>query len=178
MDSGQHTRRVPTRLKNFDYTSSGAYFITICTHERRLLFAAIDDGFVTPTKIGSIVTDCWSAIPNHFPDVGLDSFVLMPNHLHGIIVLSKSAVGNRRQPGPLQSQPWSPSGSLGTIVRSFKSAVTNIVNKERLTAASPIWQRNYYEHVIRKDEDMNRIRQYIIENPKNWPSDRENPNSL
>jgi putative transposase len=186
MDSGQPAHRVPTRLSNFDYASAGAYFITICAHERRLLFGEIFGDVLVPSKIGSIVNDCWAAIPRHFPDVDLDTFVLMPNHLHGILVIRSAPVGVQhagpserrvRHAGPLQPQRWSPPGSIGAIVRSFKSAVTKTCNERQLTNGTPIWQRNYYEHVIRKDEDMNRVRQYIIDNPKNWATDKENPNS-
>ena len=105
----------------------------------------------------------------------LDEFILMPNHIHGIVVI-KAPVGFQHA-GPLPPQPWSPPGSIGTIVRSFKSAVTTAVNEQQLTIGMPVWHRNYHERVVRDGEEMNRIRQYILENPLNWGMDAENPSA-
>ena len=132
------SRRLPT----FDYASAGAYFVTICAHRRRVLFAS--------DQLASAVTDCWHEIPSHFP-VEPDGFVVMPNHVHGILWLR---AGHARP--------------LRTIVGSFKSATARRVNELRRTPGEPVWQRGYYDHVIRDEADLSRIREYIETNPIRW----------
>jgi REP element-mobilizing transposase RayT len=165
-------------LANFDYSSSGAYFVTICAHKRALLFGSIVNGNPSVSAIGKVIQDCWNVIPLHFPNIVLDSVVVMPNHLHGIVVLNSqaNAINNGPQHAePLPNLPRVATGSIGAIVRSFKSAVTKIVNEQHLTAGIPVWQRNYHERVIRHEVELNNIRQYIEDNPKNWENDSENP---
>ena len=128
--------------------------MTICANNRRSLFGEVIEEKVHHSRIGEIVKDCWHQIPQHFPEVALDSFVIMPNHVHGIILLVAGRVEHAR-PLPL-------------IVRSFKSAVSK-------AACRSIWQRNYYEHVIRDEDELNRIRDYIDDNPIMWSVDTENP---
>jgi len=179
MDVPAPRDRQSARLANFDYASTGAYFITICAHQRNTLFGAIVDGRLVTSVIGTIVVNCWNSIPHHFSHVSLDSFVVMPNHLHGIIILGEQPPPNVRaqHAAPLQRRlPRVQQGSVGAIIRSFKSAATKAVNDQRLTTGTPVWQRNYHERVIRNDDELNRIRQYIADNPKNWSIDSENPN--
>jgi REP element-mobilizing transposase RayT len=184
-----HPDRLPRRsirLQEYDYTNEGAYFVTICTHQREPLFGAIADGDVILTQIGAIVDECWSAIPDHFPAVELDAYVVMPNHLHGIVIITQHAANvgarhavplqSRPEPTPVQAFGKPISGSLPMIVRSFKSAAARLVNISRDTPSAPLWQRNYYEHIIRNENDLNRIRAYIENNPSTWETDSENPN--
>ncbi len=187
--AGRHNRR-SIRLKGYDYTQPGAYFVTICTHDWACLFGDVVDGKMRLNAFGEIVHQCWLAIPQHFSPVTLDEFVIMPNHVHGIIgIMDAEPVANPtvgathasplRWPLPHQSSPR-PRGpqrqSIGAIVGSFKSAVTKRINAHRGTPGAPIWQRNYFEHIIRDAASLDRIRRYIAENPLRWHLDRENPN--
>jgi len=124
------------------------------------------------------------AIPDHFPHVLLDEFVVMPNHVHGILVMMPTHDVGATHASPLQNDdtPARPRGpqprSVASIVGPFKSAAAKRINEQRGTPGAPIWQRNYYEHIIRDDESLNQIRQYIAENPLRWYLDRENPNAI
>ena len=167
-------RRRSVRLKGFDYARPGAYFVTICTRERELLFEN--------TAYKTIIFDEWhrtAAVRSH---IHLDEFVCMPNHIHGIIVFIEP-VGARRclaqdkgathRVAPTKKIQ---SDSLGAIIGQFKSITTKRINQLRDTMELSIWQRSYYEHVIRNEDELNRIRQYIHDNPLNWETDEENPN--
>lgn len=151
------------------------------------MFGDVADGVMRLNQMGHIVRQCWLAIPDHVPPVLLDEFVVMPNHVHGIIVLvSTDTVGAThasppQHASPLQNDdtPTRPRGpqrqSVGSIVGSFKSAATKRINEHRGTPGAPVWQRDYFEHIIRNDESLNRICEYILNNPLQWDLDRENP---
>ena len=180
MDNNQpRAYRRSVRLQDYHYSQAGAYFITVCTQERRALFGEIVDGEMVLNDAGRAVEHTWLAIPQHFPQVELDAFVVMPNHLHGIVVISGSPVG-AKDFSPLHRinhPPFRPVGtpakSIGSIVRGFKIGVTKWFRERGDTRV--VWQRNYYEHVIRGEESMSRIREYIQNNPARWEFDRENP---
>ncbi|MDZ7371262.1 MAG: transposase [candidate division KSB1 bacterium] len=184
-DPTRHHRR-SIRLKGYDYTQPGAYFITICTHERAHVFGAVADGTMRLNDAGRIAAQCWRDIPAHFPHVKLDAFVIMPNHVHGVLWImddddNGDDVGARHAaPLPAAAPPHTEQfgkpvpGSIPTVVRSFKSAATQRINAWRGTPGAPIWQRNYYEHIIRDERALNAIRCYIQENPLRWHLDREN----
>jgi len=123
-------RRFSLRLPGFDYSTPGAYFITICARDRRCILAGFKD----------VITACWNDIPKHFPHVTLDSFVVMPNHVHGILILDEQA------------------RSISVVIGAFKAAVSKQLG-------NPMWQRNYWEHIIRSGKALDRIRQYIEDNP-------------
>ena len=166
------------RLRDYDYAHAGAYFITACTHARQCIFGEIIGGIMQLSDFGAAAQECWRAIPEHSPYVDLDAFIVMPNHVHGIVTITVGA----RHAVPLHNATSVPAafgkplaGSLATIVGSFKSATTKRVNELRGTPAAPVWQRNYHEHVIRNDRDLDRIRQYITENPVRWADDEFNP---
>ena len=195
-DSNKHHRR-SIRLKGFDYTREGAYFVTICTQNQACLFGEIVNRQMRLNDVGEVADICWRAIPEHFPRVVLDAFVIMPNHVHGIIWIgpeNRANVGAKNVDtsdnvgakifSPLPPQPplpsqrgasafRSPSKTVGSIVRGFKIGVTKWVrsNKNFYT----VWQRNYYEHIIRNNTGLNRIRKYIADNPARWDEDTENP---
>jgi REP element-mobilizing transposase RayT len=177
-----HRRSI--RLKGYDYTRAGAYFVSICTKDRACLFGDVADGVMRLNQMGHIVRQCWLAIPDHFPHVLLDEFVVMPNHVHGILVIMPTHIVGATHASPLQNDdtPTRPRGpqprSVASIVGSFKSAAAKRINEHRGTPGAPIWQRNYYEHVIRDDESLNLIRNYIADNPLRWPIDAENPNTI
>ena len=190
-DPEKHCRR-SIRLRELDYACAGAYFLTIVTFARECLF---DDSLLRRA-----VEMSWCDIPRHFAQVTLDEWVIMPNHLHSIIVIGgdprrgeafpdarsltrQSAFAKRNlQPAhsrgdasPLQPPRGVTHGSLGAIIGNFKSVTARRINQIRDTPGATIWQRNYYEHIVRDEDDLNRIRSYIAENPERWEYDRENP---
>jgi putative transposase len=140
------------RLAGFDYSSAGAYFVTVCTRNRQCLFGEIVEGQIRCNQTGELVAWCWGEIPHHFPHVILDAFVVMPNHVHGVLLLTDAVGAGHAQPLP-------------TIVGSFKSAASARVG-------TSIWQRNYWEHIVRSERALNRIRRYIAENPSQWETDQ------
>lgn len=224
-DPRKHHRRT-IRLPHYDYSQPGAYFITIVSHQRALLFGKILDGLVRLNPAGQIVEWEWQRLAQQFPYVELDAFVVMPNHLHGIIILHDPPVGathlnqedtqsrtGRTPPVAQSAMDGSPSHlnqedtqsgtgrtppaarsaedgsssraivhprgraprSLAEIIGQFKSRVTKRLKGRPDISNTPIWQRNYYEHIIRDEEDHRRVHEYIHSNPANWHSDEENP---
>jgi putative transposase len=163
------------RLKTFDYTQNAGYFVTICTYQRELTFGRIESGEMFLSEVGRIVVECWQEIPEHFPFVELDLFVVMPNHFHGILFVvkdefsSEDKSGGRPPDSPVLKGPEK--GSLGAIIALFKQAVTRRVNQTRLERTY-IWQRNYHEHIIRNDADLQRLQEYTLNNPLRWHEDR------
>ena len=183
-DPGRHHRR-SIRLRGYDYTSAGAYFITICAHRRECLFGEVVDGAMRLNVYGRVVDACWRAIPDHFPHVMLDVYVIMPNHVHGIIAIVDDPPVGARHASPLR--PLSPRldgvrgpapGSLGAIIGSFKSAATRRINRLRGVSGLPVWQRNYYERIIRDDDELQLARAYVFNNPAAWPDDENHPDRL
>lgn len=172
------------RLVGHDYRQPGAYFVTICSFKRMCLFGDIDRERFLPNEFGNVVIACWEAIPKHHPDVDLDAYVLMPNHLHGIV--SIEAPEPTEQPGPRTKTDASEKdfpkgatpGALGAIVGSFKAAVTREIGKQMGMAGTTVWQRGYYDHIIRGERALDRIRNYIQANPSRWPQDEENPTNI
>jgi len=175
----KHYRR-SLRLKDYDYAQSGAYFVTIVTHYRACLFGEVLDGDMQLNDAGRVVQSVWSDLPAHYPRLKLDEFVVMPNHIHGVIMLSdritaggddvRTDVRAGFKPAPTNAQH-----GLSEIIRAFKTFSARHINESRHTSGAPVWQRNYFEHVIRDEESLNRIRQYILDNPARWQFDRENP---
>jgi putative transposase len=159
--SSQRRHRRSIRLKGYDYSQPGAYFLTICTHNREVMFGEIVNGEMKSNEYGEIVLARWHDLPNHHAHLELDAFVVMPNHVHGIVII--------KDVRPIERH------SLSEIVRGFKTFSSQQINKKRGTAGIPVWQRNYWEHVVRNQEALNRIRNYILTNPERWHLDRENP---
>jgi putative transposase len=171
-----HHRR-SIRLRDYDYTQDGAYFVTVCTHERRCLFGHVVDGAMVLNTWGHIMADEWERTAIVRPGVMLDAFVVMPNHAHAVIVIMggvDDAVGAQCI-APLPKHGMTPNNvapdSLGAIVRGFKAAVTRRINRLPDAPDHPVWQRNYYEHIIRNEESLNQIRAYIATNPARWSQD-------
>jgi len=238
-DVRKHHRR-SIRLRGYDYAHAGAYFVTVCARERECLFGTVVDGAMRLNENGAIVDDWWRDIPRHFPRVDIDAHIIMPNHMHGIVVIDgndpigPTAVGagsprpGSPRPGlpgvkggggtqgeetrgeeprggetrggetrggetpPLQEgeygggriaeiivgagspRPVKPP-TLGQIVAYFKYQSSKAIAAAREMPGVPVWQRNYYEHIIRSEESLDKIRWYITENPARWAFDRENP---
>ena len=189
-----HRHRRSIRLPGYDYSYPGAYFITICTQNRQFLFGDIAGGTMQLNDAGRMVERCWDEIPTHFPNVQLDEFTIMPNHIHGIVVINdfsselgaKPCVGAKnfsplqgslrqplhpplRQPLNPPHQPHGTSKTIGSVIRGFKIGVTKWMRQH--TLMHEVWQRNYWEHIIRDEPELNRIREYISNNPATWDSD-------
>jgi len=173
-------------LSGFDYSSEGVYFVTICVQDRACIFGSIQNGEMFMRREGQIARQCWLDIPRHFDHVHTDEFQIMPNHLHGILILgdvdtirdfdgvgAQHAVPLQANTTELFGRPVS--GSLATIIRSYKSAVTKLIRRDRNNPNDIVWQRNYYESIVRTKEALGHIRQYIKDNPVNWGKDVENP---
>lgn len=193
----KNRNRKSTRLKGYNYTFPGAYFVTLVTFEREPFFGMVTDGIVVLNPVGEIARKEWQRLCSRFGFIQLDEYVIMPNYVHGIIVIqdlreipsgedgidvqgAASDAGHGRPEGNLlhpyeNDQPINViTGSLGAIVRAYKSSVTRHINLTRYKRDVPIWQKNYYDHIIRDEKDLSRIREYILVNPTNWAQDDEN----
>ncbi len=191
-----HRRSI--RLRGRDYTFPDRYFVTICATYRKCILGRIHDGTMRESQLGSLVRACWMEIPHHFANVELDAFVVMPNHVHGLILLHKrpEVVGKTNAPierGHDISCPYkSPSdknrvrteafgkpvaSSLATVVRTFKAAVTREARRRFGKPQMEVWQRDYFERVVRDDHEYADACRYICENPLRWETDTENPES-
>lgn len=179
MEEGKRRRSI--RLPDYDYTSGGVYFVTVCTYRRACVLGSVVEAEVSLSRFGALVREEWFRTATLRPYVELEeaAFVVMPNHVHGIIWIDDDAVGARRRRAPAPERFGSPvRGSLATIVRAFKAVTTRRINELRGTPGEPFWQRNYYEHVIRDDRSLRQIRQYIADNPLRWATDSENPDAV
>ena len=185
------TSRRSIRLGGYDYSYPGAYFVTVCAARRGILFGWISDGRVVENANARIVRDCWLDLPNHYPHVSLDTFVVMPDHVHGIIVLLDThRVGDVRKddvraglkgraglkPAPTDGDAVEDGGvrhGLPEIVRALKTYSARRINATRGTSGASVWQRGYYERIVRNERELNLTRKYIASNPRNWRTDRE-----
>lgn len=164
-----HRRSI--RLAGYDYAQPGAYFVTICTQGRECSLGKARDGSVDLSHHGEIVQRAWNSLPEHYPHVGVDAFVIMPNHIHGVIVLSEAMEDS----GAQRTGRLSTRHGLPEIVRAFKSFSARRANELNATPGARVWQRNYYEHIIRDERELNLIREYVVNNPLGWDTDPENP---
>lgn len=181
-------QRRSIRMVGYDYTMPGGYFVTIISRRRICLFGEITSEGLVLNPIGQKVVQCWYSLQKNFMNVELDEFVLMPNHLHGVIVLKDTSgkgeafpemSPSSRNKGLGNASPLRPrgteSGSLGSIIQNFKSVSTRMVNRIFYESGNKIWQRNYFERIIRNESELNAVRQYIRDNPLNWEKDQVNP---
>jgi REP element-mobilizing transposase RayT len=205
-DREKHHRR-SIRLKGFNYTQGNVFFVTICSYQRDCIFGNISDGVMVLNEQGKCVEKAWLETAAKRSSIKLDEFIIMPNHFHGIIWITDEAHLHRRGtacrapyayrasridifPRSLGTARCAPtpdlkcerfgrpvSGSLPTIIRSFKSAAGKYVNESRGSPGTPVWQRNYYEHIIRDNDELQKIMEYIRYNTVNWQSDEENPDN-
>jgi putative transposase len=160
-------RRRSIRLKRYDYSQENAYFVTICVKDRECLFGDITNSVLVFNDSGKMIEKEWEQLRERFPDIELYEYIVMPNHFHGIIMITGRA---DTRPAP----------TIGDILSSFKSITTHqyikgVKEKSWVPFNGKLWQRNYYEHVIRDEKDLLRIREYIITNPLNWSLDNDNP---
>ena len=170
--------RKRNRLPHYDYSQSGYYSLTICTKHMETHFGVIEDGRMTLSNIGGVVDRCWQAIPEHFRGIALDEYKIMPNHIHGIVIISSvedtelHAVGDADL-RPVQSADRSKM-LLSKAIHGFKSSVTRKINS-RYPRDDFSWQRSYYDQVIRNEKLLFETRKYIVENPLKWEIDKNNP---
>ena len=160
------------RMQNWDYSRNAAYFVTICTQNRFHYFGDVVNGEMQLSPIGKLARKYWMEIPQHFPFVKINAFVVMPNHMHGIIVIDNvetpdSGVSTAAPNNPA-AQKWKP-GTLGVIINQYKRAVT--INARKINPEFA-WQSRFHDHIIRNNESFNRICDYIISNPEKWEEDR------
>jgi REP-associated tyrosine transposase len=165
-------KRKSTRLPDYDYTLPGAYFITICTNAGECIFGEVIEEKLRLNQYGEIVNDEWIKTAQIRSFIELDSYIIMPDHFHGIVIIKDTGTARRAPTAERFSKPVE--GSLSTVIRSFKSAVTRRINILRETPGQTVWQRGYYEHVIRHNEKINLVREYIAYNPARWSLGRKN----
>ncbi|PKO04248.1 MAG: transposase [Chloroflexi bacterium HGW-Chloroflexi-3] len=189
------------RLPGYDYTQPGAYYLTILTHKKEHLLGEVYNGVVQLSPMGKITQEQWLKIPTHFSNVLLDAFVIMPNHIHGILVITDSTVrtgkgkafdfwlsqknstiqnhstdqnkSTNHGSNALPILSGSEPGSIPAIVQNFKSITSRRINKLLKSPGSTIWHRNYYEHIIRDEVDFKRIVRYIEQNPHKWEKEEK-----
>ena len=168
-----HHRR-SIRLKGYDYSQAGAYFVTIVAWQRECLFGEVVDGEMQLNDFGKIIDETWQWLENQYPYVELGARVVMPNHSHGILMIDVFGRGvSRTAPTePIKRKP------LGRLIGAFKTVSTKQINLLRDTEGQVVWQRNYYERIIRDEREMDRIHRYIESNPSQWADDDENPANL
>ncbi len=167
-----HKRR-SLRLPGYDYRNDGVYFVTVCAHQKRCIFGEILNGTMILNECGFIVEEEWLRAELIRPNVELEMYVLMPNHLHGVIVL-RDEHDKQKMNSDLAATPISSTlkaGSLGAIIGQFKSVASKRIRRLKNPPERPIWQRNYYESIIRTPDIWNRTRDYIAANPMRWRED-------
>ena len=166
-DPDERNRR-SIRLPQYDYTASGAYFVTVCVEGRSSLLGKVNDGRINLSQIGLTVEKAWQSISERFPDVNVDWYVIMPNHFHGIVSIDAN--------GKLRDRKEEDSSvSLASVMRAFKSISAREANLLLGIEGKRFWQRNYYERVIRDEEELCQLRTYITNNPSAWDDDEHNP---
>lgn len=157
------------RLPSYDYSQAGAYGVTIRTRGGEPLFGEVVDGRMVLSTYGQIARNCCEELPLHFDHAQVDTCLVMPNHLHAIVVLLQQSPESASQVAQRHEQFGRPvRGSLSTMIRSLKSAVSKAINELRCTPGESVWQRGYYEHVIRDERELNEYRRYVLENPLRW----------
>lgn len=176
--------RSSIRLKDYDYSTAGAYFVTICTFKRACIFGKILDGEMRMNGVGHVVKKWSLKLGDKFPSVETDAYIIMPSHMHGIVRIVGGDPCVRPDSGTAMEALHEEGARVGAplprIVQWFKTMTANqylrlVKNPRRMSFPGRLWQRNYYEHVIRNETDLNAIRQYIEANPSRWQDDPENP---
>jgi len=175
-----HHRR-SIRLKGYDYTQAGAYFVTMCVQDRACLFGRIEDAAMNINEFGYTVLDVWQWLPEQYPYVSIGEFIIMPNHFHCILIIDDACRGGSRtahdiphntHEGGSRTAPTDKRKSVGRLIGVFKTVSTKRINEKRVTPGNKLWQRNYYEHIIRDDSEYQRIADYIVNNPTTWKDDK------
>jgi len=173
MSQPHHRRSI--RLPGYDYADAGAYFITICTHGRACLFGQVVDGEMRLNALGEIVREEWEKSATIRAEIEIGEYVIMPNHFHAIVMIGRGV----RPDAPTENRPDTPTfpigpkpKSIGALIAGFKSAATTRINQTRQTPGAPVWQSNYWEHIIRDEQSWQNIAAYIQNNPQQWEQDQ------
>ena len=174
MDEGlERFNRHSIRLKEYDYASPGAYFVTVVTQNHLCILGKVISGVMQTNTLGRIAQECWQEIPVHFLDIEIEPFVIMPNHIHGIITIHENVIRGTIYRAPATEKYGRPAvGSIPTIIRTYKASGSRRVRQEM--GMVKIWQRNYYEHIIRNQLELEDLAGYILSNPQTWADDPEN----
>ncbi|MCA0456404.1 MAG: transposase [Chloroflexi bacterium] len=159
MSQPTYPQRKSPRLKGHDYTTDGSYFVTICTANRDYLFGDVVEGQMVLSASGHIAAACWLAIPQHYSQVEIDLYVVMPNHVHGMVVLHQDHLPKEKR------------HHLGRVIGTYKAAATREVNRMTNGLTGNLWQERFHDHIIRNEADLTRIRDYIVNNPALWEQD-------
>jgi REP element-mobilizing transposase RayT len=169
--------RKSIRLGGYDYSGEGMYFVTICTQDRKCLFGKIMNGSMTLNNIGIVVKDVWMALPKRFSNINMVEITVMPNHIHGLITVGAPLAGariNDNRVDNFRATARVAPTHIGNIIGAYKSLVYDLCLKTEIPRNNflgKLWQRNYYEHIVRDEKDLERIREYIENNPSNWSED-------
>ncbi len=166
-------RHKSVRIQGYDYSQPGTYFITICTSQKKMIFGEVTQGIIHLSKLGEIARQELEQLSLKFSKTHLDVFVVMPNHIHVLITISSSDADIQTANAEAFRRPVA--GSIPTVVRAYKAAVTRQAAMRRDNSISEVWQRNYYEHIVRSEREKEQIYAYIISNPDRWDADEENP---
>jgi REP element-mobilizing transposase RayT len=169
--------RRSVRMRGFDYSKEGAYFVTICAAHRRCLFGDVDAGRMVPSLLGRIVEREWHRSAAMRPGLQLDAFTLMPNHMHGIVFIGGGTLAERTWDAPSRRGGTRP-GSLSSFVQGFKAATSSCAAREGVSPGGSVWQRGFYDHMIRTERTLSIVRRYIAMNPRLWKRDVENPERI
>ena len=169
-NANTHHRR-SIRLKDYDYSQAGMYFVTIGTHNKECILGEVLDGKIRLSEYGQITANSWLWLSQQYLYIDLDEWIIMPNHLHGIIVINTECRGGSRT-APTNRKP------LGRLIGAFKTVSSKHINLIRNIPGAPVWQRNYYEHIIRNEKELNQIREYVLNNPLQWELDNEHPQNI
>jgi REP element-mobilizing transposase RayT len=171
LDKNEKPNRRSIRLQGYDYSQAGGYFVTICTKNRKSIFGEIGNGIIQLNESGLIIEATCQWLSQQYTYVLLDTWVVMPNHFHGILFILNDCRGGSRT-APTRRKP------LGRLIGAFKTVSTKKFNELHGTSGQPIWQRNYYEHIIRNELDLEEIREYIQTNPLKWLEDENHPANI
>ncbi len=186
MEMNKRPTRKTNRLRQYDYSQAGYYFVTLCIQNRACLLGDVVKDNMTLNNAGNMIENSWRQVPDYYDGVEIDSCQIMPNHLHGIIILAgaspRANVGTGPCACPGQPQEVASTESLSDVIGRFKSFTTNrYIDGVKHHKWSPfdkkLWQRSFYEHTIRNNEDLNRVREYIHNNPLKWALDKDNPDN-
>jgi len=175
-DPDKHHRR-SIRLKEYDYSSAGAYFITICTYNKECIFGNVTNSEMQPNEYGMIVENEWVKTAEIRSNIIIDKYIVMPNHVHGIIIILDDGRDTEHRVLTFEQFGRPTSNSIPTIIRSFKAVTKKRINEIRKSYGKTVWQSRFYEHIIRNKDELDKIRQYIINNPLQWEFDKENPDN-
>ena len=163
-------KRKANRLTDFDYSSSGYYFVTVCVKDRKNWFGGIVKDEMVLNGYGKTTKDYWLAISEHYNNIDIDEYIIMPNHIHGIIIISSDMVGTEHCSVPTGKNHY---GLLSKTIKSFKNVCTKHF-RQQFNNNDFIWQRSFYDHIIRNEEALKKVREYISKNPLNWAIDEVN----